>query len=60
MTSVHSENNPLAKHSAYPEQYDPTLLFPIARDESWKAQGQNRAAVPFMVWIFGTAMKSLG
>ncbi len=47
MTSVHSENNPLGKHSAYPEQYDPTLLFPIARDESWKAQGQNRAAVPF-------------
>lgn len=47
MTSVHSEHNPLGKQSAYPEQYDPSLLFSIARDESWKAHGQNRYTVPF-------------
>lgn len=47
MTSVTSELNPLGKVSAYKDQYDPSLLFPIERSESWKAQGLDRNAVPF-------------
>lgn len=47
MTSVHGENNPLGKSSEYIDQYDPTLLFPISRDESWKNTGMSRADIPF-------------
>ncbi len=47
MASVHSENNPLGKSSAYIDSYDPTLLFPISRAESWKAVGIDRETLPF-------------
>lgn len=47
MASVHSESNPLGKQSAYIDCYDPTLLFPIARAESWKASGIERDTLPF-------------
>ena len=47
MTSVHSESNPLGKQSAYIDRYDPTILFPISRAESWKASGIERDTLPF-------------
>ena len=47
MGSVTSEQNPLGKTSAYPDQYDPSLLFPIDREESWKLSGEQRSKVPF-------------
>jgi 7-cyano-7-deazaguanine reductase len=47
MASVHSENNPLGKSSAYIDSYDPTLLFPISRAESWKAVDIDRDTLPF-------------
>jgi len=47
MTSVHDENNPLGKSSEYIDQYDPKILFPISRDESWKNAGMSRADIPF-------------
>ena len=47
MTSVNSEHNPLGQISEYKDFYDPTLLYPIARDESWKSQGLDRYQVPF-------------
>lgn len=47
MSSVHDVNNPLGKQSDYTDRYDPSLLFPISREESWKAAGQDRNAVPF-------------
>ncbi len=47
MASVHSESNPLGKQSAYIDSYDPTLLFPISRAESWKAVNIKRETLPF-------------
>ena len=47
MGLVHSETNPLGKTSEYPEQYDAGLLFPIDRNESWKASGDDRSAITF-------------
>ncbi|MCD8523126.1 MAG: NADPH-dependent 7-cyano-7-deazaguanine reductase QueF [Saccharospirillaceae bacterium] len=47
MASVTSEQNPLGKISAYKDEYDASLLFPIEREESWRAQGLNRHEVPF-------------
>jgi 7-cyano-7-deazaguanine reductase len=47
MASVHSDNNPLGKNSAYIDRYDPTLLFPISRGEGWKAVGIERSTLPF-------------
>jgi len=47
MASVHSESNPLGKQSAYIDSYDPTLLFPISRAESWKAVNIERETLPF-------------
>lgn len=47
MASVHSENNPLGKSSAYIDRYDPTLLFPISRGEGWKSVGIERDTLPF-------------
>ncbi len=47
MASVHSESNPLGKNSAYIDSYDPTLLFPISRAESWKAVNIERETLPF-------------
>jgi len=53
MASVHSANNPLGKNSAYIDRYDPTLLFPISRAESWKSVGIERETLLFFgedVW----------
>jgi 7-cyano-7-deazaguanine reductase len=53
MASVHSESNPLGKQSDYIDRYDPTILFPISRAESWKASGIERDTLPFFgedVW----------
>ena len=53
MASVHSDSNPLGKHSDYIDNYDATLLFPISRAESWKAAGIERNTLPFFgedVW----------
>ena len=47
MASVHSEQNPLGKNSDYIDHYDPALLFPISRSESWKAAGIERETLPF-------------
>ncbi|MDF1763263.1 MAG: NADPH-dependent 7-cyano-7-deazaguanine reductase QueF [Oleibacter sp.] len=47
MASVHSEDNPLGKASAYPDEYDAKLLYPIERDESWRASGEKRDQVAF-------------
>jgi len=47
MGSVHSNDNPLGKSSEYPDQYDAGLLFPIDRNESWKASGEDRSTIPF-------------
>jgi len=47
MASVHSESNPLGKSSAYIDSYDPTLLFPISRAESWKTVDIDRDTLPF-------------
>lgn len=47
MASVHSESNPLGKQSDYIDRYDPTILFPISRAESWKASGIEREILPF-------------
>ena len=47
MTSVNNDANPLGKSSEYKDQYEPALLFPISRDESWKLQGLDRNSVPF-------------
>lgn len=47
MSSVKDVDNPLGKLSAYPDEYDPSLLFPIDRDESWQAGGLTRADIPF-------------
>lgn len=41
------KQNPLGEISAYPDSYDVDLLFPIDRNESWKASGQSRADIPF-------------
>lgn len=47
MASVHSDSNPLGQVSAYCDTYDPSVLFPIERDESWKAQGLDRNQTAF-------------
>ena len=47
MASVYGENNPLGKSSAYIDSYDPTILFPISRAESWTAVGVERETLPF-------------
>ena len=47
MASVTSKDNPLGKSSEYRDQYDASLLFPIEREESWKAHGLDRNEVVF-------------
>lgn len=47
MSSVNSELNPLGQKSEYKDEYDPSLLFSISRDESWKSLGLKRDAVTF-------------
>nr|WP_284732826.1 NADPH-dependent 7-cyano-7-deazaguanine reductase QueF [Larsenimonas rhizosphaerae] len=40
--------SPLGRSSAYPEQYDPTLLFPIERILNRAALGLDRDVLPFV------------
>ncbi|WP_417227745.1 NADPH-dependent 7-cyano-7-deazaguanine reductase QueF [Amphritea sp.] len=41
------DHAPLGADTTYVNQYDGALLYPIARDLNWKAQGVDRAALPF-------------
>lgn len=47
MASIHNEHNPLGQATQYVDQYDASLLFPIARNESWEQAGRDRNAVTF-------------
>ncbi|GGY35424.1 NADPH-dependent 7-cyano-7-deazaguanine reductase [Bacterioplanes sanyensis] len=47
MASVHSDHNPLGQASEYKDQYDPSLLYPIERQESWQSLGQSRDQAGF-------------
>ncbi|PJE77845.1 NADPH-dependent 7-cyano-7-deazaguanine reductase [invertebrate metagenome] len=46
MSSV-LDRAPLGKHSAYETRYNPTLLFPLAREEKRKELGIQSAQLPF-------------
>ena len=39
--------SPLGQETVYANQYDPALLYPIARDLNWEAKGIKRSALPF-------------
>ncbi|GAA0691946.1 NADPH-dependent 7-cyano-7-deazaguanine reductase QueF [Marinobacterium maritimum] len=39
--------SPLGQETVYANQYDPSLLYPIARDLNWEAKGVKRASLPF-------------
>jgi len=39
--------SPLGQETVYANQYDPSLLYPIARDLNWAAKGMPRASLPF-------------
>ncbi|KXJ51710.1 NADPH-dependent 7-cyano-7-deazaguanine reductase QueF [Neptuniibacter pectenicola] len=39
--------SPLGKDTEYINSYDPSLLYPIARDTNWQAQGIDRETLPF-------------
>ena len=39
--------SPLGQETVYVNEYDPALLYPIARDLNWEAQGIKRASLPF-------------
>jgi 7-cyano-7-deazaguanine reductase len=41
------EHAPLGADTEYVNQYDAALLYPIARDLNWKAQGVSRSELPF-------------
>lgn len=41
------KQSPLGQEMAYVNSYDPTLLYPIARDLNWQNAGVDRAALPF-------------
>ena len=47
MSKINHESNPLGKSTEYIDQYDASLLYPIARNESWEASGLNRNDVAF-------------
>jgi len=58
MTTV--EHSPLGKSSDYPDQYDPGLLFPIARttnrsklgiEGQWPWQGEDRWTAYELSWL---------
>jgi 7-cyano-7-deazaguanine reductase len=42
------ESSPLGNHTAYINEYDASLLFPIERNINWNKRGIDRAALPFM------------
>jgi len=39
--------SPLGQETAYVNEYDPALLYPIRRDLSWEARGVKRNSLPF-------------
>lgn len=41
------DHAPLGADTQYVNQYDASLLYPIARDLNWKAQGIERSMLPF-------------
>lgn len=41
------EHAPLGADTQYINQYDASLLYPIARDINWQAQGVDRTTLPF-------------
>lgn len=47
---THDTALPLGKESAYPTEYDPSLLYPIARTLGRDAIGLNALALPFIGW----------
>lgn len=42
-----AEQSPLGKTSAYPEQYAPELLYPIARENKWRELGLGEQNLPY-------------
>lgn len=40
-------HSPLGQETGYTNQYDPSLLYPIARDLNWQARGIGRDTLPF-------------
>ena len=42
------ESSPLGNSTAYVNQYDARLLFPIARNVNWAKRGIDRSILPFM------------
>lgn len=42
------EHSPLGSDTAYVNQYDASLLYPIARDLNWKNRGIERSELPFI------------
>lgn len=47
---THDAALPLGKESAYPQQYDPSLLYPIARQLGRDAIGLTAPDLPFIGW----------
>ena len=45
---THPQLSPLGKPVAYADQYDPNLLFPVARQTQRDTLGINAGALPFM------------
>lgn len=41
------KNSPLGQGTEYVNSYDPSLLYPIARDINWAQQGVERSTLPF-------------
>ncbi|MDO6513019.1 MULTISPECIES: NADPH-dependent 7-cyano-7-deazaguanine reductase QueF [unclassified Neptuniibacter] len=41
------KNSPLGQDTEYINSYDPSILYPIARDLNWKEQGVDRSTLPF-------------
>ena len=41
------DNAPLGKSSEYPDQYDPSLLFPVAREENRRRIGLDDGRWPW-------------
>lgn len=47
---THDKALPLGKESAYPDRYDPTLLYPIARELGRAPLGLTGNRLPFIGW----------
>ncbi|KAA0875691.1 NADPH-dependent 7-cyano-7-deazaguanine reductase QueF [Nitrincola tapanii] len=41
------QRSPLGQETDYVNQYDPSLLYPIAREINWQARGIQRGSLPF-------------